>query len=111
MVANQISSTQTARCLKVDVGFREWMGAMDTPLELWVGFMGREYSVEIPLNTVWAPPALKPDRVFVQHLRISRPILTEVTLTPTQLYYEIQTVGDGADTGWDVMDGCFVLKK
>ena len=26
MGANQISSTETARCLKVNVGFREWMG-------------------------------------------------------------------------------------
>lgn len=40
-----------------------------------------------------------------------RAILTEVTLTPTHLYYEIQTVGEmKTDTGWDVMDGRFVLK-
>ena len=112
MGANQISSTQTARCLKVDVGFREWMGAMDTPLELWVGFMGREYSVEIPLDTVVGSAHLEPDQEFLFNpLTDQRAILTEVTLTPTQLYYEIQTVGEmKTDTGWDVMDGRFVLK-
>ena len=112
MGANQISSTETARCLKVDVGFREWMGAMDTPLELWVGFMGREYSVEIPLDTVVGAAHLEPDQEFLFNpLTDQRAILTEVTLTPTQLYYEIQTVGEmKTDTGWDVMDGRFVLK-
>ena len=112
MGANQISSTQTARCLKVDVGFREWMGAMDTPLELWVGFMGREYSVKIPLDTVVGSAHLEPDQEFLFNpLTGQRAILTEATLTPTQMYYEIETVGEmRLETGWDVMNGQFVLK-
>ena len=40
-----------------------------------------------------------------------RAILTEVTLTPTQLCYEIETVGKmKQETGWDAMNGRFVLK-
>ena len=107
-----LPSTDTSRSRTVEVTFQRWLGPVDTPLELWVGFMGREYSVEIPLDTVVGSAHLEPNQEFLFNpLTDQRAILTEVTLTPTQLYYEIQTVGEmKTDTGWDVMDGRFVLK-
>ena len=107
-----LPSTDTSRSRTVEVSFQRWLGPVDTPLELWVGFMGREYSVKIPLDTVVGSAHLEPDQEFLFNpLTDQRAILTEVTLTPTQLYYEIQTVGEmKTDTGWDVMDGRFVLK-
>ena len=85
---------------------------MDTPLELWVGFMGREYSVKIPLDTVVDSAHLETDQEFLFNpITNQRAVLTEATLTPTQIYYEIETVGEmRLETGWDAMNGRFVLK-
>ena len=107
-----LPSTDTSRSRTVEVSFQRWLGPVDTPLELWVGFMGREYSVKIPLDTVVGSAHLEPDQEFLFNpLTNQRAILTEVTLTPTQLYYEIQTVGEmKRETGWEVMDGRCVLK-
>ena len=103
MGGNVLYDTSTARCMKVDVGFREWIGPVDTPLELWVGFMGREYSVKIPLDTVVGSAHLEPEQEFLSNsLTGQRAVLTQVTLTPTQLYYEIRSVGEMRQvTGWD----------
>ena len=81
-------------------------------MELWVGFMGRECSVEIPLDTVVGSAHLEPDQEFLFNpLNGQRAILTEATLTPTQLYYEIQTIGERKqDMGWDAVDYRFILK-
>ena len=107
-----LPSTETSRSARVEVSFQRWLGPVDTPLELWLGFMGREYSVKIPLDTVVGSAHLESDQEFLFNpLTDQRAVLTEATLTPTQLYYEIQTVGEmKTDTGWDVMDGRFVLK-
>ncbi len=104
--------SDTSRSWKVHATFERWIGPMDTPLELWVGFMGREYSVEIPLDTVVGSAHLETDQEFLfNSLNGQRAILTEATLTPTQLYYEIQSVGEmKTDTGWDATGGRFVLK-
>ena len=55
---------------------------------------------------------LEPNQEFLFNpLNGQRAILTEATLTPTLLYYEIQSVGERkTDTGWDAMDGRFILK-
>ena len=107
-----LPSTDTSRSRTVEVSFQRWLGPVDTPLELWVGFMGREYSVKIPLDTVVGSAHLEPDQEFLFNpLTGQRAILTEATLTPTQMYYEIETVGEmRLETGWDVMNGQFVLK-
>ena len=107
-----LPSTDTSRSRTVEVSFQRWLGPVDTPLELWVGFMGREYSVKIPLDTVVGSAHLEPDQEFLFNpLTGQRAILTEATLTPTQIYYEIETVGEmRLETGWDVMNGQFVLK-
>ena len=92
--------------------FECWLGPLDTPLKLWANWMGEEYAVEVPLDTVVGSAHLEPNQEFLFNpLNGQRAILTEATLTPTQLYYEIQTMGEmKTDTGWDVMDGRFVLK-
>ena len=51
MGGKDLPGTETSRSRTVEVGFDRWLGPVDTPLELWVGFMGREYSVKIPLDT------------------------------------------------------------
>ena len=104
--------SDTSRSWQVDFTFSRWLGPLDIPLKVWAGLMGEEYAVEIPLDTVVGAAHLEPDQEFLFNpLTDQRAILTEVTLTPTQLYYEIQTVGEmKTDTGWDVMDGRFVLK-
>ena len=112
MGGKDLPGTETSRSRTVEVGFDRWLGPVDTPLELWVGFMGREYSVKIPLDTVVGSAHLEPDQEFLFNpLTGQRAILTEATLTPTQMYYEIETVGEmRLETGWDVMNGQFVLK-
>ena len=107
-----LPSTDTSRSRTVKVNFDRWLGPVDTPLELWVGFMGREYSVKIPLDTVVDSAHLETDQEFLFNpITDQRAILTEVTLTPTQLCYEIETVGKmKQETGWDAMNGRFVLK-
>ena len=112
MGGKDLPSTDTSRSRTVEVSFQRWLGPVDVPLELWVGFMGREYSVKIPLNTVVGSAHLETDQEFLYNpITHQRAVLTEVTLTPTQLYYEIQTVGERKlETGWDTMDGQFVLK-
>ena len=104
--------SDASRSWSISLVFQRWLGPMDTPMELWVGFMGRECSVEIPLDTVVGSAHLEPDQEFLFNpLTDQRAILTEVTLTPTQMYYEIETVGEmRLETGWDVMNGQFVLK-
>ena len=112
MGGKDLPSTDTSRSRTVEVSFQRWLGPVDVPLELWVGFMGREYSVKIPLDTVVGSAHLETDQEFLYNpITHQRAVLTEVTLTPTQLYYEIQTVGERKlETGWDTMDGQFVLK-
>ena len=107
-----LPSTETSRSARVEVSFQRWLGPVDTPLELWLGFMGREYSVKIPLDTVVGSAHLESDQEFLFNpITDQRAILTEVTLTPTQLCYEIETVGKmKQETGWDAMNGRFVLK-
>ena len=112
MGGKDLPGTETSRSRTVEVGFNRWLGPVDTPLELWVGFMGREYSVKIPLDTVVDSAHLETDQEFLFNpITDQRAILTEVTLTPTQLCYEIETVGKmKQETGWDAMNGRFVLK-
>ena len=112
MGGKDLPGTDTSRSRTVEVSFQRWLGPVDTPLELWVGFMGREYSVKIPLDTVVGSAHLEPDQEFLFNpLTGQRAILTEATLTPTQMYYEIETVGEmRLETGWDAMNGRFVLK-
>ena len=112
MGGKDLPGTDTSRSRTVEVSFQRWLGPVDTPLELWVGFMGREYSVKIPLDTVVGSAHLEPDQEFLFNpLTGQRAILTEATLTPTQIYYEIETVGEmRLETGWDAMNGRFVLK-
>ena len=112
MGGKDLPGTDTSRSRTVEVSFQRWLGPVDVPLELWVGFMGREYSVKIPLDTVVDSAHLETDQEFLFNpITDQRAILTEVTLTPTQLYYEIQTVGERKlETGWDAMNGRFVLK-
>lgn len=104
--------SETSRSWKVDVTFDRWVGPLDTPLKLWPGFMGEEYAVEVPLDTVAGSVHLEPNQEFLFNpLNGQRAILTEATLTPTLLYYEIQSVGERkTDTGWDAMDDRFILK-
>ena len=104
--------SDTSRSWRVRVMFECWLGPLDTPLKLWANWMGEEYAVEVPLDTVVGSAHLEPNQEFLFNpLNGQRAILTEATLTPTQLYYEIQTMGEmKTDTGWDVMDGRFVLK-
>ena len=112
MGGKDLPGTGTSRSRTVKVNFDQWLGPVDTPLELWVGFMGREYSVKIPLDTVVGSAHLETDQEFLFNpITDQRAILTEVTLTPTQLCYEIETVGEMLlETGWDAMNGRFVLK-
>ena len=104
--------SDTSRSWQVDFTFSRWLGPLDIPLKVWAGLMGEEYAVEIPLDTVVGAAHLEPDQEFLFNpLTDQRAILTEVTLTPTQMYYEIETVGEmRLETGWDVMNGQFVLK-
>mgnify|MGYP005770238219 FL=1 len=104
--------SDASRSWSISLVFQRWLGPMDTPMELWVGFMGRECSVEIPLDTVVGSAHLEPDQEFLFNpLNGQRGILTEATLTPTQLYYEIQTIGERKrDMGWDAVDYRFILK-
>ena len=112
MGGKDLPGTDTSRSRTVEVSFQRWLGPVDVPLELWVGFMGREYSVKIPLDTVVDSAHLETDQEFLFNpITDQRAILTEVTLTPTQLCYEIETVGKmKQETGWDAMNGRFVLK-
>lgn len=112
MGGKDLPGTDTSRSRTVKVGFDRWLGPVDVPLELWVGFMGREYSVKIPLDTVVGSAHLEPDQEFLFNpITDQRAVLKEVILTPTQLCYEIETVGEmRQETGWDVMNGQFVLK-
>ena len=61
MGGKDLPDTETSRSRTVEVGFDRWLGPVDTPLELWVGFMGREYSVKIPLDTVVDSKTYLPD--------------------------------------------------
>ncbi len=112
MGGKDLPGTETSRSRTVEVGFDRWLGPVDTPLELWVGFMGRENSVKIPLDTVVDSAHLETDQEFLFNpITNQRAVFTEATLTPTQIYYEIETVGEmRLETGWDVMNGQFVLK-
>ena len=104
--------SDTSRSWRVRVMFECWLGPLDTPLKLWANWMGEEYAVEVPLDTVAGSVHLEPNQEFLFNpLNGQRAILTEATLTPTLLYYEIQSVGERkTDTGWDAMDGRFILK-
>ena len=112
MGGKNLPGTDTSRSRTVEVSFQQWLGPVDTPLELWVGFMGREYSVKIPLDTVVGSAHLESDQEFLFNpITSQRAVLTEATLTPTQIYYEIETVGKMEQkTGWDAMNGRFILK-
>ena len=108
--------SDTSRSWRVNVSFEQWMGPLNTPLKIWAGFMGEAYAVEIPLDTTAGSVHLESNQEFLlNNLTGARAVLREVTLTPTQLYYEYQSIGedvpDTADmSASDASKYWFILK-
>ena len=108
--------SDTSRSWRVNVSFEHWMGPLDTPLKIWAGFMGEAYAVEIPLDTTVGSAHLESNQEFLlNNLTGARAVLREVALTPTQLYYEYQSIGedvpDTADmSASDASKYWFILK-
>ena len=78
--------------------------------------MGEAYAVEIPLDTTVGSAHLESNQEFLlNNLTGARAVLREVALTPTQLYYEYQSIGedvpDTADmSASDASKYWFILK-
>ena len=108
--------SDTSRSWRVNVSFEQWMGPLNTPLKIWAGFMGEAYAVEIPLDTTAGSVHLESNQEFLlNNLTGARAVLREVALTPTQLYYEYQSIGedvpDTADmSASDASKYWFILK-
>lgn len=73
-----------SRSWQIDIQFSAYQGPIEHPLRFWVGFMGEDCAVEIPLNHVVEPIRLTPNaEVTCNPYTGYRGILREFILTPT----------------------------
>ena len=80
--------SDTSRAWQVSIQFNHWIGAQDGALELWTGFMGRDYAVEIPLERIVGSIHLTPNtEVLLNPITGQRGTITEIGFTPTQIYF------------------------
>ena len=76
--------TDHSRSWQIDIQFRSYLGPMEHPLRFWVGFMGEDCAVEIPLDDVVESIRLTPNaEVTCNPYTGHRGILREFILTPT----------------------------
>ena len=80
--------SDTSRAWRVSIHFDYWIGEQDGALELWTGFMGRDYAVEIPLDHIAGSIHLTPNtEVLLNPITGQRATITEIGITPTQIYF------------------------
>ncbi|RHR06093.1 copper amine oxidase N-terminal domain-containing protein [Pseudoflavonifractor sp. AF19-9AC] len=76
--------TDHSRSWQIDIQFSSYLGPMEHPLRFWVGFMGEDCAVEIPLDDVVESIRLTPNaEVTCNPYTGYRGILREFILTPT----------------------------
>ena len=80
-----------SRSWQIDIQFSSYLGPTEHPLRFWVGFMGEDCAVEIPLNHVVEPIRLTPNaEVTCNPYTGYRGILREFILTPTSFSIETE---------------------
>lgn len=73
-----------SRSWQIDIQFGNYAGPQEEPLGFWLGFMGEECAVEIPLNNMAQPIRLTPNEEVTYDVYTGvKGILKEFILTPT----------------------------
>ena len=104
-----------SRSWQIDIQFSSYLGPVEHPLSFWVGFMGQDCAVEIPLNNVAAPIRLTPNmEVTCNPYTGHRGILREFILTPTSFSIDAELLEepDAAyySTSLDLSEDIFFLR-
>lgn len=105
--------TDTSRSWKVNIHFQDFVGEADEPLELWLGFMGREYAVHIPLDKVLDSIHLEPrEEILYNSLSGQTATLLEVTFNAAQLSYRVECSegGPAFASALGDADGAFLFR-
>lgn len=104
-----------SRSWRIEVQFSSYVGPQEQPLEFWVGFMGRDCAVDIPLDNMAQPIHLTlSEEVVYNPFTGYKGILKEFILTPTSysITVEPQEKPDSFyHRSWaDQAEDCFFLR-
>ena len=92
--------TDTSRSWRINIQFPAYEGPQDTPLELWLDFMGRGCAVSIPLDSMIEPIRITPNEVVTANVYAGwEGVLQEFVLTPTSYSVTVERIGDWDDNG------------
>ncbi len=88
------AQTDASRTWQIDLNFDGFIGRKDSPVLLWLDFMGPETAVSIPLDTILEPIHLTPNEpVTIDTITGQQAILKEFTLSATSYSLELQVEG------------------
>ena len=91
--------TDTSRTWQIDLNFDGFIGRKDSPVLLWLNFIGEEHAVSIPLDAMLEPIHLTPNEpVTIDTITGQQAILKEFTLSATSYSLELQVEGLPAHT-------------
>ena len=104
-----------SRSWRLNIQFSDYTGPQEQPLEFWVGFMGRDCAVDIPLDNVAQPIRLTSDEeVTYNPFTGHKGILKEFILTPTSFSISVDPLekpGNSYHRSWaDQAEHCFFLR-
>ncbi len=86
--------TDTSRTWQIDLNFDGFIGRKDSPVLLWLNFIGEEHAVSIPLDAMLEPIHLTPNEpVTIDTITGQQAILKEFTLSATSYSLELQVEG------------------
>lgn len=95
----------TSRSWQIDIQFGEYVGPLEEPLNVWLAFMGRDYAVRLPMDSVVEPIRVTPDLEVISNEFLGlRGRLKELILTPVSYSYELERLGDWSSYADSITD-------
>ena len=104
-----------SRSWQINIQFGSYQGLQEQPLEFWVDFMGKDCTVEIPLDNMAEPIRLAPNEEVTYNVYTGvKGILKEFILTPTSFSITAEPLEEPDKqyytTGYDAGKNIFFLR-
>ncbi len=104
-----------SRSWQINIQFGSYQGLQEQPLEFWVDFMGKDCTVEIPLDNMAEPIRLAPNEEVTYDVYTGvKGILKEFILTPTSFSITAEPLEEPDKqyytTGYDAGKNIFFLR-
>lgn len=104
-----------SRSWQIDIQFGDYVGPQEKPLGFWLGFMGEDYVVEIPMNHMVEPIRLTPNEEVTYNVYTGeKGILKEFILSPTSFSITAEPLEEPDEqyytTGYNAGKNIFFLR-